>query len=559
MRYLSIFILIIALLFVQPLHAVDDSSSDEKVMKIDLFVMSMCPYGTQAEQMFYTLLKEYGNLFDINIYFVASENSDYNKNEDDTLKKTEENLPSQQQNTNQNDNSCSGAPQDTGGRFQSLHGQSEVEENIRQLAIIKYFPDSFWEYLNLRNEDIVSSKPVEIMKTLGIDHELIEKTVKSTEGEELLSRNIKVADERKVDASPVMYVNGTLLQGALRKNRILRKLCLINKVDVCENIPICGDSLDCASKEGMIVICKNPEEENAQCVYGKEIEVNVTIINDPAMKILNQQEIEKAIKSTFSKANIVTKLFNTPGSKALLKKYSAEFIPTVIIEKNLTNSIKFQEFSKYIQKRGDEYLLREEFIGNRYYFKREGKKRALELFVNSISQAAMRLENLLLINANLSFAINYNIHVQPAKADNELLLKKVDGNYQLNKKDKTFNILSSLGEADIKEDIRQLCISKYNPEVLNSYLRCVNNERLHNVKDPKCLKLLDIKLTQIEACEKGSEGIEMLTKNSTYGKSLKISSDVAVLVHNRYLLQSFNLEQLFQLIREKSILERDLQ
>jgi hypothetical protein len=137
---------------------------NEDKINIDLFVMSMCPFGIQSQNVIVPIVKQLDEKFKVNIFFVATENSDSvnNVNKENS---TEENKPI----TYRNDGACVNDPQKSSGRFSSLHGQKEVIEDIRQLLIIKYFEKQYYDYLLMRNKDIENSNPVEIMKSLGID------------------------------------------------------------------------------------------------------------------------------------------------------------------------------------------------------------------------------------------------------------------------------------------------------------------------------------------------------------------------------------------------------
>ncbi len=529
------------------------TDTTEKQVEIDLYVMSMCPYGIPAEQMVYKLLREYPELLKVNLYYIVTENADYDKDSEEPGNKEENqetsNLPAVPQ-----DGSCQGAPVDTGGRFSSLHGAAEVEENIRQLVIMEYFPELFWEYLNLRNQDIINSKPVDIMKSLGIDADLVENAVASEEGKDLLSKNLIVAEKNNINASPTLFVNGNEVKGSARENKILRALCVKSELDICPTLPECDDVSDCPSKEGMIVACSNPSKEEAKCVYGKEIEFAVTVINDLNNPLLSSKQITDIINGTFGKAVINEIDFKSNQAQNIIKEYSIRQIPAVIVDSKIEDSIKFEDFSGFLEKKKDKYLFKEEAIANRYYFVRQKKHKNLELFVNSISPMAMRLENLLLLDGSQSFSINYNAQLK--KIDTEqLVLTKNNESYELKPDERQFSLVSAYGEADLKEMIRQLCVNKYQPEYFNSYLRCANNEGIHaqgeKAQDFKCLELTVSNFEQINKCEAGDDGIKMLAANIEYSKDLKINSEIAVLVHNQYLLQNFNLEELFQLISQQ--------
>lgn len=99
-------------------------------------------------------------------------------------------------------------------KFQSLHGQPEVEEDIRQLCIQKYQPDKFGDYLLLRNRDIQSADWQTPAKQAAIDTEALKRCSQNNEGFQLLKEDIKRAQALRISASPTfLYENRILIMG----------------------------------------------------------------------------------------------------------------------------------------------------------------------------------------------------------------------------------------------------------------------------------------------------------------------------------------------------------
>lgn len=97
-------------------------------------------------------------------------------------------------------------------KFSSLHGQAEVEEDIRQLCIKKYEPEKFLDYLLLRNKDIGSADWEAPAGEAGIGIEVIKKCALNKEGKTLLKEDIKRAEELNITASPAfLYENKILI------------------------------------------------------------------------------------------------------------------------------------------------------------------------------------------------------------------------------------------------------------------------------------------------------------------------------------------------------------
>jgi len=82
------------------------------------------------------------------------------------------------------------------GSIISMHGLDEVEENIHQLLIKKYWPDKLYDYFILTEK----ISHFEALKKVGISYQRIDKL--RNEGKDLLKDNLKVAEGLNVKASP---------------------------------------------------------------------------------------------------------------------------------------------------------------------------------------------------------------------------------------------------------------------------------------------------------------------------------------------------------------------
>jgi len=115
---------------------------------VELFVMSQCPYGIEAEKAIIPALKEFQDQVDFYLYFIADEADE--KALDGSFEEDVENFVSPE---GMEMELCRGEAIYEGGRFKSLHGQAEIDENIRQAIIAKYYPQRFLDYLLYRAEN----------------------------------------------------------------------------------------------------------------------------------------------------------------------------------------------------------------------------------------------------------------------------------------------------------------------------------------------------------------------------------------------------------------------
>ena len=152
---------------------------------LELFVMSYCPFGVQAEEKIIPIVKQFGDSIDFKLRFIAQE------------KKTvslQEVTP-----------------------FMSLHGYPEVAENIRQLLIAQEYPNEYLDYILCRGKKLDKSWE-DCAEKYSIDVAKIQALFDTPEAEQLFRENIQRATELGVRASPTIFVDGH----KFRANQLLR-------------------------------------------------------------------------------------------------------------------------------------------------------------------------------------------------------------------------------------------------------------------------------------------------------------------------------------------------
>ena len=142
---------------------------------LELFVMSYCPFGVQAEEKIIPIVKEFGEQIDFKLQFIAQEKAE----------------PSVHDIT----------------PFTSLHGYPEVAENIRQLLIAQEYPDRYLDYILCRGKKLEKSWET-CAEKLGINVARIQALCDAPETEQLFRENIQRAAALGIKASPTIFVDG---------------------------------------------------------------------------------------------------------------------------------------------------------------------------------------------------------------------------------------------------------------------------------------------------------------------------------------------------------------
>ena len=200
-----------SLFFPQAISLVPATTTTTKAAKIKktdtvdvkMFTMSYCPYGLQAETAMIPVVKLLGKDIDIKPNYVIYSN-----------------YPS----TDKYTEYCTGSD----GKYCSMHGIEELNQDVRELCVYKYMKTSFWDYISNVNtkckmENISWCWKTEAAK-LELDTANIEKCFKE-EKLTLLEDEVKLNTQLKVEGSPTIFINGTEYSGGINSEEYKTAIC----------------------------------------------------------------------------------------------------------------------------------------------------------------------------------------------------------------------------------------------------------------------------------------------------------------------------------------------
>ncbi len=164
--------------------------------KTELFVMSFCPYGVQAEGFMKPVADLLGSKADIKVRFIAQTGSGIKS-------------------------------------IQSLHGPAEASEDLRQLCIMKDYPEKYWSYLETfnkncfpiyRNESALDSCWKSSAAGAGMDAAKIESCA-NADALALIKTDEQAASAYGVSGSPSLIINGAAYNGARSSEGFKSAIC----------------------------------------------------------------------------------------------------------------------------------------------------------------------------------------------------------------------------------------------------------------------------------------------------------------------------------------------
>jgi hypothetical protein len=162
----------------------------EMPQKLDLFVMSQCPYGAKAMIATNELVKTFGNDVKVDVHFIGNEQD---------------------------------------GQLTSMHGPAEVEEDVRELCAEVKYPANhqFLQYMACRSKDYKSTEWQGCATESGMDPKVIQACFDG-EGKALLKKDFAVAQGLGFGASPTFLSNNRREFNAIAVGKLQQEVCKDN-------------------------------------------------------------------------------------------------------------------------------------------------------------------------------------------------------------------------------------------------------------------------------------------------------------------------------------------
>lgn len=170
-----------------------EAENKSEIPEVDLYVMSYCPFGIQAERGILPVVEALGNKIKFNLKFVGY----------------------------------------------TMHGQKEIDENMNQYCIQKIQPEKLSAYLKCFWKKSTGTSEA-CMKSVGINAYKIKSCVSEANKqfsptEKNFALNKEDNDKYGVEGSPAFVVNGTVISTGRDSESFLKAVCsgFVNQPEEC--------------------------------------------------------------------------------------------------------------------------------------------------------------------------------------------------------------------------------------------------------------------------------------------------------------------------------------
>ncbi len=508
-------IVVIALLIfiiIKPDGSGNQSYSGDKV-KVEFYVMSQCPYGTQVENIIYPLFETMGDAIDFKLDYIVSE-------------------PSQ-------------------GNFQSLHGEPEVIGDIAQLCAIKYYPDDY-KYMDFiicqnKNAKNVNTNWESCAKSNDMDANKLKACIEGAEGKALLRDSMLRSQARNARGSPTIFIGNESYNGQRDAASFQRAICKFTDNEACSNIPACSVDKDCTAEKGKIGICNNPGTKNASCEYQDAVEVALTVLTSESCgTACDTSQILSVSKQLFIGVKVETVDVDTAEGKALAEEYDIEKVPAYLFDEKVTETRSWKTtegLNTAFQKTKKGYRLKDEVTKASYFISEELRQAYYETIGVTFGDNRPQIDFFV-----MSYCPYGNQAEEGIAPVYELLKDKADfnpkyviySNYQGGGPnyciDEASQLCSMHGVQEINQDVREACVNKYmGIDKWFEFALAMNKKCTYKNADT-CWEVvaadLSLDIEKIKTCE-AEEGEILMTADKEMGDALSVRGSPSVFIDGK--------------------------
>jgi len=481
---------------------------DDKT-QMDLFVMSLCPYGMEAERVLLPLVERFADQVELNIHYIANPAAD---RADSASARRPPPRPRPRR------SGCAATAASGQGPFRSLHGQEEIDESRRQLVILINHPERHRRYVLCRSRKGPDGDWRSCARAAGMDVDSLQARALGPRGERLFRENIRLANALRIDLSPTLLIDGEEFVGDFDRFSLARRICRQRPGDArCQQVPACGSDADCGAPPGQLGLCEDPDTPRARCVHYQPVVFTLKVLSTAACDLCDTGTFLRTTAELFPGGHVETYTLETPAGAALAQKYGIQVFPAYIFSAEFARSPRFPRVRHMVVSADDGYLLQPRIASSTFWRRRPPRPGRLDLFLPAWS---LGLENEFL-------------RLWPGDSSPLRVLHLLDGNAP---------------DRVPEELVRRACLTDQQGPRYPVYAM-TRNQALQARQRPddweRAARIADVDLDALQRCVDSGRGRQLLAAAQALADSLDLDpGSAAALLENRILIRRAQARQI---------------
>ncbi len=257
----------------------------ENKVKMEFYIMSQCPYGTQVQEGIAPVLEKMAGYIDFKQDFIANKAPD--------------------------------------GTFSCLHGEPECNGNIAQLCIEKHNPDKYFPAVLCMAKDRkgIPDNWKKCAEASGLDTAPIQACYEGQEGKDLLDASSKKAQERGARGSPTIYVNEKPYRGGRSAEAFEIAVCM---------------ALD-------------EKDRPKDCPEVKEVDLTILSDARCQECGVRAKSMRTQFENMFMKLNVHELDWASDEGKAIAEKAGVKLLPAYVFHGNVKDDPGWEQISRHVE------------------------------------------------------------------------------------------------------------------------------------------------------------------------------------------------------------------
>lgn len=495
-----------AMLALLPLLLPALAAASPKV-SVDLYVMSLCPFGVKAENTLIPAVRSLEGAAELRLHFIARERP--------------------------------GA--DGQAAFSSLHGEPEVQEDLRQVCARELRPDRYLDYILERNKDYKSEDWRTPARAAGLDPAKLDACAFGAQGRALLRKDLEANAARAAAGSPTIDIDGKPYEGQRGTGAFTLALCEAMRAQgarlpkACAAAPALAAAEKSAAPEGG---CGDGGPSGGAAAFDIRVVVESGCPHCEPTLATNLKRLHPG-------AALRLVGHDSDEGKELIARHAATTLPLYVLGRGVEQDPSFSRLLPVAYYRsGDDYLIK---TGPTNYYPsvqlaRKAGHRHLDVFVEPLSDVSIRGERelaaFLVENVARLKDLTFSFHFLVKEAIPDAGARREDGKASLAELGSAPGKLwSRHGPAEVEESLRQACLFQHaGIGTFFTYLACRNEDPHDARRWDKCAAPSE----RVKACIGGKEGSELLRRDARLARELGIDREPVLLWRDRYGPYGFN-------------------
>jgi len=466
-------------------------------LQVDLFVMSQCPYGVQAEEALFPALDRLDAHTRFRLHFIGGVGED--------------------------------------GSLDSMHGEDELTGDLLQICTAEKAPAKLRPLVLCMNQDAsaIPGNFLECARSLGIDPAPVTACAEGDEGRRLLGQSFRLAEGMGIGGSPTLLLAGTPYEGPRTPEAYLRALCRSfsgTPPRTCQELP-----------------APRP--------------IPLTVVSDTRCSACGPavEEGTRQLRTMFEGLQVRVVDYGTDEGKALyrlLRDAEQPYLPAFLFGQEVTQDAFYAQVTRFFRPVGTYQMLAVEATfdptseicdnqvdddGNglvdcgdpgcaQTLACRPDRPNRLEVFVMSHCPfGILAIQSMKEVVEAFGDPLEFQVHF--------LADETAPGTFE-----------SLHGPAEVEEDLRQVCVQRLakKPRDFLAYLWCRNGD-LSAPDWQTCLPDRTL-ARKVQQCFQGPQGRQWLSEDLKIGEALGIGASPTWLVNNRHLANGLSPAEIQQMI-----------